>query len=77
MVQAQTEENITSTPKYFLPEDNGPMLAFSDHVSAFKTALNLEQIFWFTQFCSAALQITKLVQTMVSQLALPLRLARK
>ena len=63
--QANREENNT-TPKWALPEDNGPMLAFSDDVSAIQMAVNMERLFWFTQFGSIALQLVGLVKSMVS-----------
>ena len=64
-MQAARGENST-VPIWALPENNGPMLLFSDHVSAIQLALRLERLFLFTQFGYIAIHFVSLVKYMVS-----------
>ena len=54
------------TPKWALSEDNAPMLTFSDDVAAIQTAISLERTFWLTQLAGIALNLVKVIKSMVS-----------
>ena len=53
-------------PDWALPEDNGPMLVFSDDVAAIQMSMALETLFLFTQFVAIALHLVNVVKSMVS-----------
>ena len=55
-------------PEWALPEDNGPMLVFSDDVSAIKMAMALEKVFLFSQIVAIALQIVNVLRSMVREI---------
>jgi len=62
-LRAGSEEDSV-TPKWALPEDNGPMLTFSDDVTAIQLAISLERFFWFTQIGAIGLQLVKVIKSM-------------
>eukprot|EP00959_Pyramimonas_sp_CCMP1952_P219043 4579745-Pyramimonas_sp.AAC.1 len=65
--QAEGGENSTVTV-WALPEDNGPTMEFSDHVSAIQRAMDMEQLFWFTQFAAIGLLLVRTLKAMVRRI---------